>query len=448
MWLEPPGGPLVWKLNADGSGLLDSAGLGSYGRGTAIALDAAGGIYVTGITAGGSSTNPFPVTPGALQPALAGSGDTNDAFVAKLAGCAAPTIMCPANAVVETGQSTDPSAAGAATAGGSCSAQVSHADAVTAGSCPANSTITRTWTAVNASGQTASCDQIVTVQDTTPPTIMCPANVVDATDPGACSASSVAVGVPTTSDDGGVSGVSGVRSDGLAVDDDYPRGLTTITWSATDSCGHASACAQTVTVNDTEAPTLGACPAGGTYLLNSGSYSVGPIAASDNCALNAGASTLMGTVATSSVGAKNVTFTAVDSADASVTKNCAYSVIYDFDGAGGFQSPIDDPPTLNTAKAGSTIPIKWQMPDGQGGFICDVSAVASIQFQRASCTNFSSSPADPIETTDAAGNSGLRCESGQYVYNWKTSNAQSGKCYASILTLNDGTQHRANFFLK
>jgi hypothetical protein len=38
--------------------------------------------------------------------------------------------------------------------------------------------------------------------------------------------------------------------------DTYPRGTTTITWTATDGSDNRSSCAQTVTVNDTQAPTI------------------------------------------------------------------------------------------------------------------------------------------------------------------------------------------------
>src|SRR5690606_10811449 len=37
--------------------------------------------------------------------------------------------------------------------------------------------ITRTWTAVDACGNSSSCVQIVTVEDTEPPVISCPTNV-------------------------------------------------------------------------------------------------------------------------------------------------------------------------------------------------------------------------------------------------------------------------------
>ncbi len=89
-------------------------------------------------------------------------------------------------------------------------------------------------------------------------------------------------------------------------------------------------------VVDRTAPTFGSCPAAGpfTYGQNGGSVSVGPISASDlalpdsssGSDVDAGASTLSGSVNTSSVGTKTVTFTAVDNAGNSATKSCDYVV--------------------------------------------------------------------------------------------------------------------------
>lgn len=76
-----PGGgdAYVVKLNAAGTALIYSTYLGGSGdeRGSGIAVDAAGSVYITGTT---TSTD-FPVTRGALQPGARGDGD---AFVAKL----------------------------------------------------------------------------------------------------------------------------------------------------------------------------------------------------------------------------------------------------------------------------------------------------------------------------------------------------------------------------
>jgi uncharacterized protein (TIGR03437 family) len=73
----------VAKLNPSGRALEWATYIGGTGAetGTAIAVDAAGAVYITGQTA---STN-FPVTPNAPQPVLAGGSAVTDAFIAKLA---------------------------------------------------------------------------------------------------------------------------------------------------------------------------------------------------------------------------------------------------------------------------------------------------------------------------------------------------------------------------
>jgi hypothetical protein len=76
-----PGGDnaFVTKLNADGTALLYSTYLGgsAVDAGAAIAVDAAGNAYVTGVT----ESHDFPTTPGAFQTTIAGYGN---AFVTKL----------------------------------------------------------------------------------------------------------------------------------------------------------------------------------------------------------------------------------------------------------------------------------------------------------------------------------------------------------------------------
>ena len=74
-------------------------------------------------------------------------------------------------------------------------------------------------------------------------------------------------------------------------------------------------------------------------MLNSGLQSVGPISVDASISgLNAVFSTLSGSVDTSSVGEKTVTFTAVENADNSAGKDCNYQVTYFFY---GFFQPID-----------------------------------------------------------------------------------------------------------
>jgi hypothetical protein len=154
-------------------------------------------------------------------------------------------------------------------------------------------TTTITWTATDSSGNHSSCDQTVTVLDNEKPTITCPANITTSTDPGQCSAN-VNPGTATATDNCGATTVIGTRSDGQPLNAPYPKGTTTITWTATDTSGNSSSCTQTVTVNDTENPTI-SCPANITTNTEPGTCSAqvnpGTATATDNC----GSPTVTGT---------------------------------------------------------------------------------------------------------------------------------------------------------
>ena len=77
--------------------------------------------------------------------------------------------------------------------------------------------------ATDGSGNTASCMQTVTVIDNIDPTISCPATVNVNVDAGLCTASSVTLGTPTTSDN---CAVASVTNDAPGV---FPIGDTTVT---------------------------------------------------------------------------------------------------------------------------------------------------------------------------------------------------------------------------
>jgi hypothetical protein len=108
-------------------------------------------------------------------------------------------------------------------------------------------------------GNTTEKDITFTVADQTPPTIHCPANITTSNDPGTCSAT-VNPGTATATDNCDTTPtINGTRSDNQPLNAPYPKGTTTITWTATDDANNSSSCQQTVTVNDTESPTI-SCP--------------------------------------------------------------------------------------------------------------------------------------------------------------------------------------------
>lgn len=115
---------------------------------------------------------------------------------------------------------------------------------------------------------------------------------------------------------------------------------------------------------------------------------------------------------------------------------------YDFH---GFLAPVDNAPTVNVAKAGSAVPVKF----GLGGFQgLGVLAVGSPSSQRTNCA--SNAPLDDIEQTTTAGASqfSYNAIADQYSYVWKTESGWSGTCRQLAVALDDGTVHVANFKFK
>jgi hypothetical protein len=108
----------------------------------------------------------------------------------------------------------------------------------------------------------------------------------------------------------------------------------------------------------------------------------------------------------------------------------------------GLRAPIDAPPTVNTVKAGSTVPVNFSLGGNFGLGILSGTPVA-VKY---SCE--SGVPTDEIEQTSTA-NSGLtyNASTGLYTYNWKTAKNASG-CFRFELRLDDGSVHVAYFKLR
>src|SRR4030095_10963296 len=126
-----------------------------------------------------------------------------------------------------------------------------------------------TWTASDASGNTATCTQNVIVTDGTAPTISCPNNISQGVSSGSCDAS-VVVPDPTTADNCGVTTVtwtmtgattgtsvsSGINYVGTKT---FNVGVTTITYTVKDAAGNQQTCSFTITILENSPPTI-TCP--------------------------------------------------------------------------------------------------------------------------------------------------------------------------------------------
>jgi uncharacterized repeat protein (TIGR01451 family) len=111
-------------------------------------------------------------------------------------------------------------------------------------------------TSVTCDNNGTPCTFTVTVNDTQPPTINCPASITRNTDPGQCSAA-VTYATPTATDN--CSGV-GTTTCSPPSGSTFPKGTTTVTCTAQDAANNTGSCTFTVTVNDNQNPTI-TCPA-------------------------------------------------------------------------------------------------------------------------------------------------------------------------------------------
>lgn len=243
----------------------------------------------------------------------------------------APVITtCPAAQSANANSSCQaavPNFTGSAAASDLCGGAVTFSQSPAAGTIVGAGVTTVTITAKDIYNNSSTCTTTFTVNDTTPPTISCPAGITTGTDPNSCSAV-VNPGTPTASDNCGSPSVAGVRSDGQSLSAPYPKGTTTITWTATDGAGNHTSCTQTITVNDTQAPAI-SCPASIIAPFNPGvngavvNYTT-PVG-TDNCP---GATTTrtagLASGATFPLGKTTVTYTVTDAAG--LSSSCSFTV--------------------------------------------------------------------------------------------------------------------------
>jgi hypothetical protein len=112
---------------------------------------------------------------------------------------------------------------------------------------------------------------------------------------------------------------------------------------------------------------------------------------------------------------------------------------------GGFSAPVNNAPTINEARAGQTIAVKWRLTDAAGAPITDPLSFTSLTSSSASCDLGTAT--DAIETY--SGGSGLQyLGDGIWQFNWKTPKAYAGQCRAMSLNLADGTSYIAQFWFR
>ncbi len=182
--------------------------------------------------------------------------------------------------------------------------------------------INRVYRATDASGNSSTCTQAITVIDNVNPTItVCPANRTVTAATNLCAATNTYSA--TATDNCGVPTVTFSPASGSS----FPVGTSTVTTTATDACGNTATCAFTVTVTDNQAPVI-TCPANITAIATSANGAIVNYTAptgTDNCP---GATTTqiggLGSGATFPIGVTTNIFRVTDAAGNSTT--CSFTV--------------------------------------------------------------------------------------------------------------------------
>ena len=143
-----------------------------------------------------------------------------------------PIITCPDSIETSCLENIGPAVTGYPSVEDDCSVSLTYADSVVTGDCIlVFSTISRTWTATDDSGNSSSCEQIITLL-TDDPQIICPGNIIIALAPGQ-NYTQVDYSISTLCNcTDSIVQTSGIESGGL-----FPIGTTTNCFKLVDSNG-------------------------------------------------------------------------------------------------------------------------------------------------------------------------------------------------------------------
>lgn len=249
-----------------------------------------------------------------------------------------PTFTAPSSNVTISCEvdSSDLSITGNVTdATDSCSTNVNieFEDSITAGSCPGNFIIERTFTATDECGNKSTAKQTITVQDIISPTFDAPADITIECDQDSTDLS--ITGNINNETDNCSTTFSSSYSDEVSAGNCPGESVINRTFTVTDECGNSSTAVQIITVKDTKGPEI-TTPASSIILECSSEENTGGLqnwlntnggaVATDNCSTSITWTNNYGGGATDCSNAIDVTFTATDECGNSSSTTATYSV--------------------------------------------------------------------------------------------------------------------------
>jgi hypothetical protein len=224
---------------------------------------------------------------------------------------------------------------------------------------------------------------------------------------------------------------AGPVANGAALDT-RSAGTKTFTVSASDDRGKTASMTSTYKVVDRRPPTIQiSSPSNGaTYTLGDtvlAAYSCH--SASDGHFVTcSGPVANGGTLDTGSAGAKTFTVNAFDDGK-TASMTITYTVLYAFT---GFDSPVSSAGSIDTAKAGDSLPLKFSLHGNQG-----LGVVTRATWQTVSCLDWSALGASTAATSKLS----YSASSDRYLDVVPTDSSWKGSCRTVDLELADGTHH-------
>lgn len=119
------------------------------------------------------------------------------------------------------------------------------------------------------------------------------------------------------------------------------------------------------------------------------------------------------------------------------TDTATVNVIWNF---GGFDGKNEERPSLNTAKAGANLHLRFTL-DGDQGL-----AVLAAGYPRSGSYACGGTPL--LDATEPASGDMNLTGNGQYSFAWKTNKAWADSCRTFVLKLADGTYHYVDVFFE
>jgi len=274
------------------------------------------------------------------------SGGTNTSTAALLVvrDTVAPVVTCPANITAECTGPTGTHVTFSASALDNKDGSVSPICSPASGAAFGLGTTPVTCSATDAAGNTGMCSFSVTVQDTTAPSVTCPANIVTACTGGGSATVSFSASALDACD--GVLTATCSPPSGSS----FTLGTTPVNCSATDSSSHQGTCSFNVTVADTTPPTITCSP----NLTNNctsvdGAVVTFTVTATDDCGPNPVPVCTPPSGSTFALGTHPVSCTATDASN-NQSSPCNFTVTVK-DAAGA--------PTLSIVQSGANVVISW-----------------------------------------------------------------------------------------